>query len=115
MNTVATIRDPELPPVQTELFSIGRSNYLKFLDFHTKYPTVYRLFEKFALQLIQAGHKKMGSKMIMERIRWEVFVDAKDKDGFKINNNFTAYYSRMFIKNNPQYKDYFEFREIRKM
>lgn len=107
---------PELPVQQMELFVLGKSNYKNFLHFHTKYPTVYILFEKFALQLIAAGHEKLGSKMIMERIRWEISTGgAKDNDGFKINNNYTAYYSREFIKNHPQYKDYFEFRVIRKM
>ncbi len=95
---------------------MGPSIYKNFLHFHTKYPQVYLLFEKFAKQLIESGHEKLGAKMIMERIRWEISTGgAKDKDGFKINNNFTAYYSREFIKNHPQYTDYFEFRTIRKM
>lgn len=99
-----------------ELFApIEQSNYKRFLDFHVLHPQVYRLFEKFALQLIERGHKKLGAKMIMERIRWEITTGSKDNDGFKINNNYTAYYSRLFIKNNPQYRDYFEFREIRKL
>lgn len=106
---------PELPAMQGELFVMGPSVYVKFLKFHTAYPQVYLLFEKFALQLIQAGKVKLGSKMIMERIRWEISTSAKDDEGFKINNNYTAYYSREFVKKHPQYRDYFEFREIRKM
>ena len=102
--------------IQGDLFVMGKSNYKDFLYFHTKYPQVYLLFEKFAMQLISVGHKKLGAKMILERIRWEISTGgAKDDDGFKINNNYTAYYSRQFIKNNPQYEDYFEFRVIRKM
>lgn len=118
MNLASAISStgPELHVVQTELFVLGKSNYVDFLDFHTKNPQVYLLFERFALQLINAGKDKLGSKMIMERIRWEITTGgAKDKDGFKINNNYTAYYSREFIKKHPQYRDYFEFRTIRKM
>lgn len=99
---------------QGSLFQPEIGNYSKFLQFHTLHPVVYRLFEQFSLQLIAAGHKKLGSKMIIERIRWEISTNgSKDADGFKINNNYTCYYSRLFIKNNPQYRDYFEFREVK--
>jgi hypothetical protein len=107
---------PELQAIQGELFCLGKSNYKNYLHFHTKFPQVYLLFERFAMQLINSGHTKLGSKMIMERIRWEISTGgAKDSDGFKINNNYTAYYSREFIKNHPEYMEYFEFRVIRKM
>ena len=104
---------PEI--VQGELFVMGPSNYKNFLHFNTRYPQVYLLFERFAMQLINSGKKKLGSKMIMERIRWEITTGSKDEEGFKINNNYTAYYSRWFIKQHPEYADYFEFRIIRKM
>ena len=107
---------PDIQDVmQGELFVMGPSIYKNFLHFHIKHPQVYLLFEKFAIQLIGSGKTKLGSKMIMERIRWEISTGAKDDDGFKINNNYTAYYSREFIKNHPEYTDHFEFREIRRM
>lgn len=107
---------PELPEVmQGELFEMGPSIYKKFLAFHKQYPQVYLLFEKFAMQLIGAGKTMLGSKMIMERIRWEISTGSMDEDGFKINNNYTAYYSREFIKQHPEYREYFEFRIIRRM
>lgn len=99
---------------QLDLFDSGSTQYEKFLRFHIKYPQVYRLFEKFAMQLISKGHKTLGSKMIIERIRWEVATESMDEDGFKINNNYTCYYSRLFMKNNPQYADCFETREIKR-
>lgn len=107
---------PELSDVmQGELFVMGPSIYKKFLDFHIKYPQVYLLFEKFALQLIGAGKIKLGARMIIERIRWEITTGSKDDDGFKINNMFIAYYSREFIKHHPEYREYFEFRIIKRM
>lgn len=117
MNLAATIQTagPELEAVQGELFVMGKSIYKDFLHFNQKYPQVYLLFEKFAMQLIHAGKMKLGAKMILERIRWEITTGSKDEEGFKINNNFTAYYSRWFIRNHPQYAEYFEFRVIRKM
>jgi len=99
---------------QLEIFDNRSSQYGKFLRFHVEYPQVYRYFEMFAMQLINAGHKTLGSKMIIERIRWEVALKSVDVDGFKINNNFTCYYSRLFMKNNPKYDGYFETRIIKR-
>lgn len=103
--------------VQTDLFASEKGIRKRFEDFHLTHPQVYLMFEKFALALINKGHKKLGAKMIVERIRWEIAFENKVEDdkGFKINNDFVAHYARMFIKNHPQYKDYFEFRIIKSL
>ena len=90
MNALKVINDES----QLDLFNIYDSQEKRFKAFHEKYPQVYQLFEKFSIQLIEAGHKTLGSKMIIERIRWEYVTNSKDDEGFKINNNFTCYYSR---------------------
>jgi hypothetical protein len=89
------------------------TNYNKFIEFNTEYPKVYELFEKFTMQLIYKGHSKLGAKMIIERIRWEMATESKDEKGFKINNNYTCYYSRLFIKKNPRHSKVFDFREVK--
>lgn len=99
---------------QLDLFNPDDSQYERFLRFHLKYPQVYRLFERFANQLLEKGHKTLGSKMIIERIRWEVATESMDDDGFKINNNYTCYYSRLFMDKNPMRKGCFETREIKR-
>jgi hypothetical protein len=105
---------PVTAPPQMELFvSMQNTIYKRFLDFHIKHPQVFRLFEQFAILLIQKGHKKIGAKMIVERIRWEYATDSKDPNGFKINNDFAAHYARLFIKNHPEHMECFELREIR--
>ena len=100
---------------QGNLFDINNeSNYNRFLEFHAKYPKVYELFEKFTLQLIYNGHTRLGAKMIIERIRWEMATDgSKDAKGFKINNNYTCFYSRLFVRKNPKHSKIFEFREVK--
>jgi hypothetical protein len=104
------------PEMMPELFNVNeRTIYKRFLDFHIKFPQVYIYFEKFALQLIARGYTHLGAKMIIERIRWEVMTGSKDEHDFKINNSYIAHYSRLFIKNNPQYRDYFEFRTIKSL
>lgn len=115
MNEGITIENPVTgKEQQLDLFNANSSQYLSFLRFHEQYPQVYRLFEQFAKQLLDKKWEKVGSKMIIERIRWEVATGSKDEDGFKINNNYTCYYSRMFMQNNPQYGQCFETREIKR-
>lgn len=77
----------------------------KAVLYDTENPEVWKQFVKFAMQLINAGYKRIGSKMIFERIRWETAVSGND--GFKINNNYTPYYSRKFEKEFPQYEGMF--------
>lgn len=97
-----------------DLFQSQETNRIRFLTFHLKHPRVYTLYDRFAKELISQGHKKLGSKMIIERIRWEYWTGSHDEYNFKINNDFTAWYAREFIKHNPQYAEYFELREIKK-
>lgn len=116
MQTAArNIAAPAMVVLQGNLVDpAGQSNYNKFLKFHGDFPKVYELFEKFTLQLIYKGHTKLGAKMIIERIRWEMATDnSKDDKGFKINNNYTCYYSRLFGQKHPQYAKFFEYREVK--
>ncbi len=79
----------------------------KFDEFHTLNPSVYTLFKKFAFEAIKAGRKRLSTKLIVERMRWEAYVDTAQTDEFKINNNHTAYYARLFMSDYPAYKDFF--------
>lgn len=108
---------PMIQGYQADLFADIKGIRKRFEEFHLTHPQVYLMFERFALALISKGHKKLGAKMIMERIRWEIHFEnqVQDDKGFKINNDFVAHYARMFIKNHPKYKDYFEFRIIKSL
>ena len=70
-----------------------------------KNPGIYALFVKFTMLTIKAGKKHFGAKAIMERVRWETMEQGKGM--FKINNNYTAYYARLFEEKNPEHKGYF--------
>jgi len=94
----------------------------RFTKFHEKNPHVFVLFETYALQLIHAGKKKFGSKMIYERIRWDSeikttgskFHDEKGEEvRVKLSNDFTPYYSRMFAEKYPNYASCFAFKPIK--
>ena len=77
-----------------------------FKEYHATNPDIFEAFEKYTFQAIDAGRKYLGSQVILERIRFYSMVEAK-QDQFKINNNYAAFYSRMFEDKHPKFKGFF--------
>lgn len=92
---------------QLNLFS-GIDN-LKFVDYHQKTPLIYDAFKITIWKAMNKGYNEWSAKSIFEIIRWETSINGND--GFKINNNYTALYARMFANEYPEYKDFFKFKE----
>ena len=84
-----------------------------FKEFHQTNPDVYSEFKKLAFEAIEAGRKKISSKMIINVIRWNVMIKTTCYTGFKINDAFTPYYARKFMKDFPTYWGIFNTRTIR--
>ncbi len=82
-----------------------------FFRFHRENPHVYALFDRFTRQVIARGHTHFGVAPIIERIRWETSV-VTTGDIFKINNNHRAYYSRLWMRLNPEHKGLFRIRLV---
>lgn len=98
-----------------DLFSIidggtPTSLEIEFKEYDKANPQVWDYFCRFAFEAIEAGRVTLSVSLIIERIRWEVFVVTKSNDGFKINNNHRAFYARKFMKFYPQHKDIFRTR-----
>lgn len=81
-----------------------------FEEFHWGNPSVYKLFKKFAFEVIRKGHQQYSADAIMHRVRWETNVVTSD-DEFKVNNNHVAFYARMFMRDFPEYKGFFRLRK----
>ena len=81
----------------------------EFKTFHSKNPEVYELFKTFTFRAINAGHIRLSSEMIINRIRWETSIETTDKD-YKINNDYKPFYSRMFMNEYPNYNNFFSTR-----
>ena len=82
----------------------------RFEAFDAANPRVYDLFERFALEAIRRGKRKLGGRLIIERIRWEYAISTDSDDGFKINGNHAPFYVRKFIRQYPGYRSMFELR-----
>lgn len=91
-----------------------------FIEFHKANPEVYDLFERFTFEAIDSGMNKIGAKFIFERIRWEIMIATKGagycvatKKTLKLNNNFTAWYARLFMAKHRKYVGLFERRKAK--
>lgn len=91
----------------------GKSIDGAFNEYHAKNPKVYSYFKHFVNQAIANGKTKTSSKLIVNRIRWEVIMDTSEED-FKINDAFTSRYSRLFIHEHPEHEKIFKFRHLRR-
>lgn len=84
----------------------------QLLAFHEKNPDVMRLFSKFIFDRIGKGFKHYSAKGIFERIRWETAkADNKDESQFKLNNNYSAFYARAWMKMHPEHDGFFRTRK----
>jgi len=78
----------------------------KFREFHDKNPRVWELLQRFTFEVINKGFKNYSVKAVFERIRWHTDVETSDPE-FKLSNNHTAYYSRMFMDKYPEHEGFF--------
>ena len=83
-----------------------------FQQYHADNPHIYRLFTRFAERALDAGFATYSSKSIFERLRWHMHFDSKDKDDFKINNNYTSRYARMLMEDDPRFDGFFRTRGL---
>ena len=90
------------------LFDIGCKHQAAFEQFHAENPKVYELFKKFTFELIFRRRTHYSADAIIHRVRWETnIIGGKD---YKINNNFVAYYVRLFNAEFPECDRFFEIR-----
>jgi hypothetical protein len=83
----------------------------KFEEWHKNNPIIWKYFERFSLEAVYAGHTKISHWLIINRIRWEVYVITTGVD-FKISNDFIAFYARLWRKHYPQYKNLFNIKKM---
>lgn len=74
--------------------------------YHKANPQVFELFERFTFDLIQRGFENYSSKAVFERIRWHTDVETCG-ESFKISNNYTPYYARLFMVLHPEHEGFF--------
>jgi len=100
----------------------GKSIQESFEDYHRLNPIVYSHFKRLAFKAIDAGKKKISFKMIMNVIRWEIYLTVEEPtlfnlDGkltkFKINDAYGSRYARIFAEEFPEHRTKIELRRLR--
>ena len=76
-----------------------------FKNYHAENPQIYVEFKRIAFQLINRGYVRLGAKQIFEVIRYHTMIETNDK--YRVNNNYTSDYARLFENDHPIYAGYF--------
>jgi hypothetical protein len=83
----------------------------RFEEFHKANPHVYSTLVWLAKQWRRrTGGRKLGIKTLYERARWELQLDTNDPDALKLNNNWTAFYARLIMLQEPDLAGTFDLR-----
>lgn len=101
MNQTSKIQRPADVPPET---------WDRFIAYHRANPDVWHWFEVYALRAATSG-RKLGAKAIAERVRWE--TEMVHNEEFRMCNSYISYYARIFAAKYPEFRDYFEFRNIK--
>ena len=70
---------------------------LNCLDFFFENPIVWEVFASLSKTLLKKKKNKYGVAAVWERMRWEIDIVLQREDlAHKLNNNYKAFYSRLF-------------------
>jgi hypothetical protein len=75
-----------------------------FAVFHRDNPHVFSVLVTRTRTLLARGHKRVGMKMLFETLRWDHMLKTDGREPFKLNNNYTAFYSRFIEGAYPELK-----------
>jgi hypothetical protein len=89
----------------------ARTHETRFQRYHAENPHVYEAFKHFTLEAIRSGRKRLGARMVIERMRWESTVRGTGE--YKLNDHYTPFYVRLFIQEFPQHADLFSMRSAK--
>lgn len=97
---------------QPTLMSAPAKATLAFLDYHHRNPHIFACFRDLAVRLYNHGVRHYGSKAIWEAMRYEFAIKAHG-EALHLNNNYTAFYSRLLMAQDQRFVDFFSIREQR--
>jgi hypothetical protein len=74
----------------------------RFEKFHAENPHVYDELHRLATQYRSArGDKQIGISLLFEVLRWHTMLQTDSDDGFKLSDNYRAFYSRLLMERDP--------------
>ena len=100
-----------IAPTHTPNHARGATLEEQFAAFHSANPHVYQALRRHALAMVRRGHRRIGIKMLFEVLRWQYAMSTVDPASeFTLNNNYTSFYARLLMDNEPDLVGVFETR-----
>jgi hypothetical protein len=114
VNTVTIPPNPDFPSLFDAMPQRPLTLKEQFSVFHVANPHVYKELEALAQSMVDRGRTRLSSKMLFEVLRWNFYLRTDDPESeFVLNNNHTAYYSRLLMDNHPEWpSNIFQLREV---
>lgn len=101
-----------VPLVHVE-YEQGLSIEERFAIFHDANPHVADDLEAIASDWFARGNTRTSLKALYEQLRYQSGLRTTTDGGYKLNNDFTALYSRLLIVRHPEWADAIQLRERR--
>lgn len=92
--------------IKPDLMTPFEQRKKEWWEWHKANPNVWLHFERFSMEAVNKGRKKISHWLIINRIRWEVNIITTGED-FKISNDYIAFYARLWKAKHPAHKDLF--------
>ena len=102
-----------LEPINRPDYGEEESLEERFERFHAANPHIYKALKEMALALKVAGLKRYGIDALFGFLRFNHSIRTQG-DGFKLNNDFKAFYSRMLMEEEEELTGFFEVRSTRR-
>ena len=102
-----------LEPINKPEYGEGETLEERFERFHAANPHIYKTLKEMALALKVAGLKRYGIDALFGFLRFNHSIRTQG-DGFKLNNDFKAFYSRMLMEEEEELTGFFEVRSTRR-
>lgn len=81
-----------------------------FIKWHEAHPHVWKLFRSCANELVNRGESRISAKLVGELIRKK--AGENPNIDFAVNNNFLSYMIRLWLEENPLFRDKVELRRL---
>lgn len=101
----------ELLPLVTPNYRPEQSIAERFAEFHRENPHVADALEQLADRTL-AGNPRVSTKALVEYLRWETGI-ATGGNRYKLDNSFSAFYSRELLRRRPEWEGRIELRTQR--
>jgi hypothetical protein len=75
-------------------------------EFYEQNPHIYEAFASYADAIWATGRRKIASRMIWDRLRWDAATSTTG-DIFKLNNNYETFFAKKYTDHHPDRSGFF--------